>query len=47
VVKGDAVEALTLVNEGSVAWMLARFVGRQRSTAGLLERDALACEPAD
>lgn len=43
VVKGDWVEAWTLVNESSPAWLLARFVGPARTTAGLLERDALQC----
>lgn len=43
VVEGDRVEALGLVNESSPAWLLARYVGRERTTAGLLERDALAC----
>lgn len=43
VVKGDRVEALGLVNEGSPAWLLVRYVGPERTTAGLLERDALAC----
>ena len=43
VVKGDRVEALGLVNEGSPAWLLARYVGPERTTAGLLERDALEC----
>ncbi len=43
VVQGDWVEAIGLVNESSAAWLLARFVGKDRSTAGLLERDALEC----
>jgi hypothetical protein len=43
VVKGNEVEALTLVNEGSPAWLLTRFIGKNRTTAGLLERDALEC----
>lgn len=44
VVEGDWVEAWNLVNESSPAWLLARFVGPTRTTAGLLERDALECE---
>jgi hypothetical protein len=44
VVKGDQVEAWNLVNESSPAWLLARFVGPTRTTAGLLERDALECD---
>jgi hypothetical protein len=44
VVKGDWVEAVGLVNESSAAWLLARFVGKTRTTAGLLERDALECQ---
>jgi len=43
VVRGDWVEAAGLVNESSPAWLLARFAGPQRTTAGLLERDALEC----
>lgn len=43
VVKGNWVEAVGLVNEGSAAWLLTRFVGKDRTTAGLLERDALEC----
>ncbi len=43
VVRGDRVEVLSLVNEGSPAWVLGRFVGPSRTTAGLLERDALDC----
>ena len=43
VVKGDWVEAIGLVNEGSPAWLLTRFVGKKQTTAGLLERDALEC----
>ena len=43
VVKDDWVEAIGLVNESSAAWLLARFVGKERTTAGLLERDALEC----
>jgi hypothetical protein len=43
VVKGDVVEAVGLVNEGSPAWLLARYVGKKQTTAGLLERDALEC----
>ncbi|MBU4307649.1 MAG: hypothetical protein KKB32_07460 [Acidobacteria bacterium] len=43
VVKGDWVEAVGLVNESSAAWLLTRFVGKTRTTAGLLERDALEC----
>lgn len=43
VVRGDWVEAVELVNESSPAWLLARFVGPQRTTAGLVERDALEC----
>jgi len=43
VVQGDWVEAIGLVNESSAAWLLARFVGQERTTAGLLERDALEC----
>jgi len=43
VVKGDWVEAIGLVNESSAAWLLVRFVGKTRTTAGLLERDALGC----
>ena len=44
VVKGDWVEALDLVNESSVGWLLTRYVGRNQTTAGLLERDALECD---
>ncbi len=43
VVQGDVVEAVGLVNEGTPAWLLARFVGPERTTAGLLERDDLEC----
>ncbi|MFZ1641967.1 MAG: hypothetical protein WAV07_11190 [Candidatus Contendobacter sp.] len=43
VVKGDWVEALDLVNEDSVGWLLTRYVGKSQTTAGLLERDALKC----
>ena len=43
VVKGDQVEALGLVNEGSPAWLITRYIGKNRTTAGLLERDALEC----
>ena len=43
VVQGDWVEAIGLVNESSAAWLLVRFVGKDRTTAGLLERDALEC----
>ncbi len=43
VVEGDWVEAIGLVNESSAAWLLARYVGKERATAGLLERDALEC----
>ncbi len=43
VAKGDWVEAIGLVNESSAAWLLARFVGKNGTTAGLLERDALEC----
>jgi hypothetical protein len=43
VVKGNQVEALGLVNEGSPAWLLTRYIGRNQTTAGLLERDALEC----
>ena len=43
VVQGDWVEAIDLVNESSVAWLLTRYVGTSRTTAGLLERDALEC----
>lgn len=44
VVEGDWVEAIGLVNESSPAWLLARYVGKGRTTAGLLERDALECQ---
>ena len=44
VVQGDWVEAIGLVNESSPAWLLARYVGKERTTAGLLERDALECQ---
>jgi len=44
VVRGDWVEAIGLVNESSPAWLLARYVGKERTTAGLLERDALECQ---
>ncbi len=44
VVQGDWVEAIGLVNESSPAWLLARYVGKGRTTAGLLERDALECQ---
>jgi len=43
VVKGNVVEAIGLVNESSAAWLLTRFVGKDRTTAGLLERSALEC----
>lgn len=43
VVRGDTVEAVGLVNESSTAWLLARFSGPSRTTAGLLERDTLEC----
>jgi len=43
VVQGDWVEAIDLVNESSAAWLLVRFVGKERTSAGLLERDALEC----
>ena len=43
VVKGDVVEAVGLVNESTPAWLLVRYVGKNRTTAGLLERDALEC----
>jgi hypothetical protein len=43
VVRGDWVEALGLVNESSAGWLLARYVGKTQTTAGLLERDALEC----
>lgn len=42
--KGDTVEALDLVNESSVAWLLTRYIGKKQTTAGLLERDALECQ---
>lgn len=44
VVKGNAVEAVSLVNEGTPGWLLTRFVGKSQTTAGLLERDALECQ---
>ncbi len=44
VLQGDWVEAIDLVNESSAAWLLVRFVGKGRTTAGLLERDALECQ---
>jgi hypothetical protein len=43
VVKGDWVEAIGLVNESSAAWLLTRYVGKNQTTAGLLERDGLEC----
>lgn len=43
VVKGDVVEAVGLVNESTPAWLLVRYVGKNQTTAGLLERDALEC----
>ena len=43
VAKGNWVEAIGLVNESSAAWLLTRYVGKDRTTAGLLERDALEC----
>ncbi len=43
VVKGDVVEAVGLVNEGTPGWLLVRYVGKKQTTAGLLERDALEC----
>jgi hypothetical protein len=43
VVRGDWVESLGLVNESSAAWLLARYVTKTRTTAGLIERDALEC----
>jgi hypothetical protein len=42
-IKGDKVEALTLVNESSVAWLLVRHQGKKQATVGLIERDALDC----
>ena len=41
--KGNVVEAVGLVNEGTPAWLLTRYVGKNQTTAGLLERDALEC----
>lgn len=41
--KGDAVEAVGLVNEGTPGWLLTRAGKDGRRTAGLLERDALEC----
>lgn len=43
VVKGDVVEGVGLVNEGTPAWLLVRYAGKKQTTAGLLERDALEC----
>ena len=43
VVKGNVVEAVGLVNEGTPGWLLVRYVGKSQTTAGLLERDALEC----
>jgi hypothetical protein len=43
VVKGNVVEAVGLVNEGTPGWLLVRYVGKKQTTAGLLERDALEC----
>ncbi|HUU04678.1 MAG TPA: hypothetical protein VMZ49_02255 [Patescibacteria group bacterium] len=44
VVQGDWVEAIGLVNESSAAWLLVRYIGKERTSAGLLERDALECQ---
>lgn len=43
VVKGNVVEAVGLVNEGTPGWLLTRYFGKKQTTAGLLERDALEC----
>ena len=43
VVNGNVLEAIGLVNENSAAWLLTRFVGKDQTTAGLIERDALEC----
>ncbi|MBK6404674.1 MAG: hypothetical protein IPF66_06345 [Holophagales bacterium] len=43
VVKGNVVEAVGLVNEGTPGWLLVRYVGKKQTTAGLLGRDALEC----
>lgn len=43
VVKGNVVEAVGLVNEGTPGWLLVRYAGKRQTTAGLLERDALEC----
>ncbi len=43
VVKGNVVEAIGLVNEGTPTWLLVRYVGKKQTTAGLLQRDALEC----
>ncbi|MDO8834238.1 MAG: hypothetical protein Q7V01_01525 [Vicinamibacterales bacterium] len=45
VVTGDRVEAADLVHDRAAPWVLARFVGRTATTAGLLARTDLACRP--
>lgn len=43
VVKGNVLEAVGLVNEGTPGWLLVRYVGKKQTTAGLMEREALEC----
>ena len=43
VVRGDVVEAVRLLNEGTPPRLHGRYVGKGRTPAGLLERDALEC----
>lgn len=45
VVTGDRVEAADPVHDRAAPWVLARFVGRTATTAGLLARADLACRP--
>jgi len=45
VLKGDVVETAPACFEGGDDWIFARFRGRQITTAGLLHRDALQCNP--
>jgi hypothetical protein len=45
VLKGDVVETAPACFEGGDDWIFARFRGRQITTAGLLHRDALQCDP--
>ncbi|MBK9376686.1 MAG: hypothetical protein IPN03_23955 [Holophagales bacterium] len=43
VVKGNVVEAVGLVNEGTPGWLPRAVRREEETTAGLLERDALEC----